>query len=278
MRAIDPFWRQLQPHTGATIYTDVGQAQQRSFDHSCSNWPSRATSGCAFSASGVDWAPDWVATECGVHGFKPDYDGEAHLPIWDDCVLGASARSLSRGLRDQGAARRPAAEFVYVPGAFTWAEYDSARRHAHPDKPGWAAPKPATTARPPTSRCSRMAKRIVTSLGDANRAYWSSEFTEWLTSAAQDEKWNIPLGNLPLRSSEKDSPVFIDTDKALPGFAHFADNLENAKKPRPTLKGYAGLSKVFGEQVSNILQGQATPKEGLDAANQAADQELADSQ
>lgn len=274
MRAIDQFWRQLQPHTGATIYTDVGQAQQRSFDHSCSNWPSRATSGCAFSASGVDW----VATECGVHGFKPDYDGEAHLPIWDDCVWGHLLDLYREVFVTKGLRADPRLKFVYVPGAFTWAEYDSARRHAHPDKPGWAAPKPATTARPPTSRCSRMAKRIVTSLGDANRAYWSYEFTEWLTSAAQDEKWNIALGNLPLRSSEKDSPVFIDTDKALPGFAHFADNLENAKKPCPTLKGYAGLSKVFGERVSNILQGQATPKEGLDAANQAADQELADSQ
>ena len=143
VRAIDPFWRQLQPHTGATIYTDVGQAQQRSFDHSCSNWPSRATSGCAFSASGVDW----VATECGVHGFKPDYDGEAHLPIWDDCVWGHLLDLYREVFVTKGLRADPRLKFVYVPGAFTWAEYDSARRHAHPDKPGWAAPKPATTAR-----------------------------------------------------------------------------------------------------------------------------------
>lgn len=32
VRAIDQSWRQLQPTTGATIYTDVGQAQQMSFD------------------------------------------------------------------------------------------------------------------------------------------------------------------------------------------------------------------------------------------------------
>ena len=121
-----------------------------------------------------------------------------------------------------------------------------------------------------------MAKRIVTSLGDANRAYWSYEFTKWLTQPAQDEKWNLMMGNLPLRASEKDSEVFRETDQALPGFAHFADNLENAKKPRPTVKGYAALSKVFGEQVSKILQGQASPKDGLAEAAAAADQELAE--
>ena len=113
---------------------------------------------------------------------------------------------------------------------------------------------------------------------DANRADWSYAFTNWLTQAAQDEKWNLAMGNLPLRASEKDSAVFRDTDKALPGFAHFADNLVNAKKPRPTIKGYAALSKVYGEQVAKILQGQATPKEGLDSAAASADSELADNQ
>ncbi|CCH75339.1 hypothetical protein BN11_650012 [Nostocoides australiense Ben110] len=39
-------------------------------------------------ASGVDWAPEWVATECKVEGFASDDDGLPHLSIWDDCVWG----------------------------------------------------------------------------------------------------------------------------------------------------------------------------------------------
>jgi len=35
---------------------------------------------------------------------------------------------------------------------------------------------------------------------------------------------------------------------------------------------------VYGEQVAKILQGQATPKEGLDSAAASADSELADNQ
>ena len=43
---------------------------------------------------------------------------------------------------------------------------------------------------------------------DKNREYWAFEFTNWLTSAAQDERWNVAIGNLPLRSSEVESDAF----------------------------------------------------------------------
>jgi multiple sugar transport system substrate-binding protein len=111
---------------------------------------------------------------------------------------------------------------------------------------------------------------------DANRAYWAYEFTKWLTSAEQDQRWNLARGNLPLRSSERQGAAFTEAEGNVPGYAVFAQNLDNAKKPRPTVEGYVGLSKAFGETVSKILQAQLETKPGLDAAKAKADKSLSD--
>ncbi|BDZ49782.1 ABC transporter substrate-binding protein [Frondihabitans sucicola] len=110
---------------------------------------------------------------------------------------------------------------------------------------------------------------------DANRSYWSTQFTEWLTSAAQDEKFNVAIGNLPLRSSEANSPAFQAAEKALPGMDVMQANAANAKKARPTVPGYVGLSTAVGSAVSQVLQGQGTPAAALKTASSAADKALA---
>jgi multiple sugar transport system substrate-binding protein len=101
---------------------------------------------------------------------------------------------------------------------------------------------------------------------DANRSYWAYSFTEWLTSAAQDEKWNVAAGNLPLRSSEVSSPTFKQQAKEFPGLDVMEANAANAKQARPTVAGYNGLSVAIGSAISNVLQGQGTPAEALKAA------------
>lgn len=111
---------------------------------------------------------------------------------------------------------------------------------------------------------------------DANRAYWSFEFVKWLTEADQDVRWSIKYGNLPLRTSEMTSPEFAAKAKESPGYELFAKNLDNAKQKRPTVKGYVGLSKAFGEAVSKVVQGQGDAKQSLDDAATKADRALAD--
>lgn len=101
---------------------------------------------------------------------------------------------------------------------------------------------------------------------DANRTYWAYNFTEWMTSAAQDETWNVAIGNLPLRSSEVDSAAFKAQAKAYPGLEIMEANAANAKQARPTVPGYNGLSEAIGSAISNVLQGQGTPAEALKAA------------
>lgn len=125
VRAIDQSWRQLQPTEGRTVYTDTGSAQAMSFEPLDQALAGPGDYWMRIFASGVDWAPEWLPQVCGVDGYAPDYDGMSHLPIWDDCVwehLLALYRDVfvTKGLRAD-----PRLRFVWVPGAFTWAEFDS---------------------------------------------------------------------------------------------------------------------------------------------------------
>jgi multiple sugar transport system substrate-binding protein len=107
---------------------------------------------------------------------------------------------------------------------------------------------------------------------DANKAGASRDFVKWLTSAEIDPKWNLAVGNLPLRSTEKDSPEFAAYIKDYPGGQKFFDNLANAKQARPTLPGYEELSRNVGDAIAKVLQGQASAKDALDeAAKKSAD-------
>lgn len=111
---------------------------------------------------------------------------------------------------------------------------------------------------------------------DANRAHWSYEFTKWLTAPEQDVRWNVAYGNLPLRSSEVDSPEFQAQVAQMPGLDVMAANAENTKHARPTVSGYVGVSEAIGSAISQVLQGQGDPATALQDAAAQADQSLAD--
>ncbi len=112
---------------------------------------------------------------------------------------------------------------------------------------------------------------------DANRAGASRDFIRWLTSKETDAKWNLSIGNLPLRSSEQGTPEFANYVKEYPGGQKFFDNLGNAKQARPTLAGYEEMSHNVGEGIAKVLQGAASPKEALDEAAKKSAGALADS-
>ncbi|WP_238018042.1 ABC transporter substrate-binding protein [Dactylosporangium sp. AC04546] len=101
---------------------------------------------------------------------------------------------------------------------------------------------------------------------DANRAGASRDFIKWLTSKETDAKWNLAIGNLPLRSSEQGTPEFAAYVKEYPGGQKFFDNLANARQARPTVAGYEEMSRNVGDAIAKVLQGAAKPKEALDEA------------
>jgi multiple sugar transport system substrate-binding protein len=112
--------------------------------------------------------------------------------------------------------------------------------------------------------------------GDVNENYWSYELLKWLTSAEQDVRWNVAYGNLPLRTSELESPEFLAQVEALPGLDVMAENNANAEQARPTVSGYVGLSEAIGAAISQVLQGQGTSAEALAAAAEQANEALSD--
>ncbi|GAB4084169.1 ABC transporter substrate-binding protein [Myceligenerans cantabricum] len=111
---------------------------------------------------------------------------------------------------------------------------------------------------------------------DANREYWSYEFTKWLTDPEQDVRWNVAYGNLPLRESEIDTPEFQKQVEEMPGLDVMAENSANATVPRPTVPGYVNLSEAIGTAISEVLQGQGEPADALSRAADEATAALAD--
>jgi multiple sugar transport system substrate-binding protein len=109
---------------------------------------------------------------------------------------------------------------------------------------------------------------------DVNRAHWSYEFLQWLTSPEQDVRWNVTYGNLPLRASEIDSPEFAAQVEAMPGLDVMAANAVNTKHARPTVSGYVTVSEAIGTAISRVLQGQGDPAEALHEAAETATQGL----
>jgi len=109
---------------------------------------------------------------------------------------------------------------------------------------------------------------------DKNRAYWATQFAQWLTSAEQDERFNVAVGNLPLRASEASSEAVAKESALFPGYDVFVANSKNVKETRPTTKGYAALSVAIGKAISSVLQGDGEPKSALEQAAKTADSEM----
>ncbi len=111
---------------------------------------------------------------------------------------------------------------------------------------------------------------------DANRAYWSAELIQWITSAEQDARYSLALGNLPLRpEAEERMPEFQEFLATYPGVEDVVANFENVTRSRPTVQGYTGVSEAVADAIVGVLQGQGTSAEALAEAAEAADQALA---
>ncbi|BCY11974.1 ABC transporter substrate-binding protein [Actinoplanes sp. L3-i22] len=109
---------------------------------------------------------------------------------------------------------------------------------------------------------------------DVNRAGASRAFISWLTSSAIDAKWNLAVGNLPLRTTESTTPEFANYVKEYPGGDKFFANLSNAKQARPTVPGYEEMSRNVGDAIASVLQGKSQPREALDAAAKKSENAL----
>lgn len=111
---------------------------------------------------------------------------------------------------------------------------------------------------------------------DANRSYWSYELIKWLTDPQQDARYNVTLGNLPMRAeSEKDTPEVAALLTDFPGVNVMIDNFANIKEVRPTVQAYPALSSAVAQAIGEVLQGKASSSDALKKAAAAADAALA---
>jgi hypothetical protein len=124
VRSVDLSWRQLQPRPGILDASATGAAQGLSFEGLSAQLAGDGPFWMRVFASGTDWAPAWVAAGCTVTSYGPDGDGQRHLPIWDPCVWSHLLQLYDTLFVRTGLRSDPRLRFVYVPGAFTWAEFD----------------------------------------------------------------------------------------------------------------------------------------------------------
>lgn len=123
-RVVDVTWRQLEPTPGHYATDRAGGAQGMRFPPFEDQYPGGPV-WVRIWTSGVDWAPDWLGAECGVSPISGrDYDGQQHWPIWDDCVWSHVVALYDEVLNRRGLLDDPDVKLVYVPGAFTWCEFD----------------------------------------------------------------------------------------------------------------------------------------------------------
>jgi hypothetical protein len=139
VRSVDLSWRQVQPEPGPLDLGAAGEAQGMTFDPLGVQLDEAGPYWVRMFSTGVDWAPRWVIRRCDVHTIGRDYDGERHLPIWNPCVWSHLRHTWQRLLVGQGILDDPAFRFAYVPGGFTWSEFDfdvisQAHRHGYVTK------------------------------------------------------------------------------------------------------------------------------------------------
>lgn len=129
LRVLDVSWRQLEP--AKDVFSDstadvVAHYEDLDFASLAAQRARPGDYWMRLWVSGVDVAPDWLLAECPE--LQPireaGYQGDFHYPIWDPCVWEHAKGIYRELLLTQGLRADPALAFLYVPGAFTYSEFD----------------------------------------------------------------------------------------------------------------------------------------------------------
>ena len=97
------------------------------------------------------------------------------------------------------------------------------------------------------------------------RARAAQEFVQWLTDPAQDARWDVEAGSLPLRRSTAAQDVWKQHVAEVEGLGTFVDALGNARV-RPVIEPYPKISEALGQSIAGTLLGQQSPSDALDKA------------
>ncbi|MCD4748008.1 MAG: hypothetical protein K8R59_01435 [Thermoanaerobaculales bacterium] len=124
IRVVDVSWRQVNPAPGVYSTTRTGEAQGMEFPSLEDQLASDDPFWMRIWASGADWVPEWVVTDCGLTETWPDYDDQEHLPIWYDCLWNHLMTLWRTVFIDWNLRADRRLVMLYAHGAFTWCEFD----------------------------------------------------------------------------------------------------------------------------------------------------------
>ncbi|MDQ0809072.1 multiple sugar transport system substrate-binding protein [Streptomyces sp. B3I7] len=97
-------------------------------------------------------------------------------------------------------------------------------------------------------------------------------FVTWLSRPAQDVRWDVNAGSLPLSRSTEALPAWRAQEKHTEGLHVFTAALESARA-RPVHPAYPQISQALGQAIVSVLLGRSSPAKALrtcaDEANAA---------
>jgi hypothetical protein len=124
IRVVQVTWRQINPADGVISQTNTGRAEGIDMSSLSSQLNAGGDFWMRIWATGVDWAPQWVITSCGVGAVGTDYNGEGHLPLWNDCVWNNYLKMMRQVFIGLDLRSNQYFHFLWVPGGFAWCEFD----------------------------------------------------------------------------------------------------------------------------------------------------------
>ncbi|GGN63097.1 ABC transporter substrate-binding protein [Streptomyces albiflavescens] len=99
------------------------------------------------------------------------------------------------------------------------------------------------------------------------------EFVRWMMQPAQDVRWGISAGSLPLSSATARRPEWRRHSERTTGLKVFTDVLGSARV-RPVHAAYPQISQALGEAIISVLLGKASPSRALRRCADTADAAL----
>lgn len=106
------------------------------------------------------------------------------------------------------------------------------------------------------------------------RAKAAVEFVQWLNQPAQDARWVVDAGSLPLRKGTAQEAKWKAYQDKTPGLSIFVAALDGART-KPTDPLYPQVSEQVGQSLVAVLLKRSSPTDALDKAVQGADGVLA---
>ncbi|MDQ0772783.1 multiple sugar transport system substrate-binding protein [Streptomyces aurantiacus] len=103
----------------------------------------------------------------------------------------------------------------------------------------------------------------------AARVAAARTFVTWLSKPAQDVRWDIEAGSLPMTRSTQALPEWQKQEADTPGLQVFTKSLESARV-RPVHPAYPKISQSLGQAITAVLLGRSSPAKALrDCAEEA---------